>query len=114
MGGAAYNPLNPAAMEELVVLSQCPIQGIVLPTTTKSRAREFDYDDRLIIDRTQIKTFRSVILQGGTTPAPQSGDLLRTGEGGYRIIGTTPIDPAGDGAAMYLAGCTMDSVILPP
>lgn len=108
---APYDPLAPSALA-LAISQQCPISGVVLPASNGTIEA---FDARILADPDLLKNFRFVILAGsGTTFKPRPQDMLSTAEGPYRILGSTPLDPAGDGPIIFNVGCTLDiSFVLP-
>lgn len=100
-----YDPMNPAVAVPTVDI-QCPAYGVVLPA---SQGTIEAFDARILDDPIQRRDFRFVILAAkGLTFNPQGADILRTGEGLYRILGATGLNPAGDGNIIFNLGCTLD------
>lgn len=105
IGGGEYDPISPES-HVLIIETQCPAKGVVLPASAGSS------DDR--IDQELRKSSRSVILAGlGLTFRPQGEDILKTNEGFYRIAGATPLDPSGLGVIIWNIGSTLDLSLNP-
>lgn len=100
-----YDPLNPDE-STLMILQTCPINGVNLPA---SQGTIEAFDNRILNDPQLRRSFRFFILAGlGLLFQPQANDVLTTAEGHCRILGATPLNPAGDGAIIYNVGATLD------
>lgn len=103
-----YDPVNPGGNEPTVDV-QCAGFGVVLPAGKTELQAFGQADNRLLTDPLAIQKFRYVILAGkGLTFIPTANDILKTNEGLYRLIGATPLDPAGQGAILFSCGCSLD------
>lgn len=113
---AGFDAVNPAATVMQVQLS-CSAAGVVLPASNGTIEA---FDNRILSDPLQMRSFRFVMLAGlqpdGTplTFTPQANDILRTTEGLYRLLGATPLDPAGQGPILFNVGCTLDVQLVIP
>lgn len=106
-----FDPVSPSATVAEVD-SFAPAVGVVLPASNGTIEA---FDNRILSDPLQRQNFRYVILAGkGLTLVPQALDILSTPEGLYRILGTTPLDPAKDGVILYNVGATLDTQITLP
>lgn len=106
--GGSYDPLNPDTTPP-VVLATSNTNGVVLPSNN-STLTLLNLDDHILADPLQRQSFRFLILAaGGMTLAPIAQDVLITALGPWRILGVTPLDPAGDGAIIYNIGATVDT-----
>lgn len=104
-----YNPLAPNA-NLLTIEDQCPVNGVVLPA---SQGTIEAFDNRILDDPMQRRSFRFCILAAaGLTFEPRAQDVLLTTEGPWRILGATPLNPAGDGAIIFNVGATLDTQII--
>jgi len=105
---ADYNPVTPGdtAVE---VAFQTTCHGVVLPSTQGTIEA---FDNRILDDPAQRRAFRFCILAAqGLDFEPQAQDVLLTAEGPWRILGATPLNPAGDGAILFNVGATLDTQI---
>lgn len=102
----SYDPLHPAASTP-EVFEQCKAQGVNLPASGGTIEA---FDTRILSDPALRKSFRFFIVAGlGLTFTPQANDLLKTSEGYCRILGATPLNPAGDGAIIFNIGSTLEA-----
>lgn len=106
----AYDPVNPGEAT-LEIESACYAQAVVLPSNN-STLTLLGLDDHILSDPLRRQSFRYLIIaSSGLTFAPRAEDVLITSEGSWRIIGVTPLNPAGDGAIIYNVGATLDTQI---
>lgn len=103
-----YDPITPNNTTPTVIATSNTF-GVVLPSNN-STLTLLGLDDHILADPLQRQSFRYVILAAsGMTLAPIVQDVLITALGPWRILGVTPLDPAGDGAIIYSVGATLDT-----
>lgn len=106
-----YDPEHPAD-EVITVENETGSFGVVLPASNGTIEA---FDDRILSNPSQLQQFRFVILAGlGLEFEPGPEDLLATREGIYRVLGSTKLDPSGEGGIIYNIGATMDINYEPP
>lgn len=104
-----YDPLTPTAAGAVSVSQRCPVSAVVLPA---SQGTISNFDNQILKDPERLRSFRYLILAAkGLTFEPKANDVLRCFEGLYRLLGATPLNPAGDGAIIFSVGATLDNVI---
>jgi hypothetical protein len=105
LSGGDYDPVNPSANAR-TVQQQTTSHGVVLPASNGTIEA---FDNRALSDPNRRRKFRFVLLAGkGLVFAPESGDILKTAEGFYSVLGSTPLNPDGGGNILFNVGCSLD------
>ena len=100
-----YDPVSPATSARTVQQSAIG-QGVVLPASNGTIEA---FDNRALTDPNRRRKFRFVLLAGkGLDFTPENGDVLKTKEGFYAVLGSTPLSPDGDGTILFNVGCSLD------
>lgn len=105
----AYNPMTPATSARRVVASWTG-HGAVIPANVMTLTK---FDSTILQDAARLQSFRYILISAkDATFIPQATDVIKTSEGTCAVLGSTPLDPNGQGGIIYYVGASFDPSIL--